>query len=139
MLIHTFGQQGKKDMVGQLEIHRVLVRLCREKGIEAGFQELLAARRSSGRGLNDEELNQILSNTAAVLGPAAGHKDEWRGALTALQSQAQEAGDGDTAGFAGALVRLLDEGKQAAGRITPDVPAAYRDAWDALVEHLKGD
>lgn len=87
--------------------------------------------------LSETQIGTLLANTAAVLGPAAGQRAEWRETLETLQTEAQQTGDADTAGLAAALLRLLDEGSQHVEAIAPDVPEAYDDAWARLVDLLR--
>ena len=88
------------------------------------------------RGLDPDRASQIVRNTAATFTMAAHRKDEWRGVVQGLADQAQQDGDEDTRGFLKAHIALMDGGKEAIPEITPTVPAAYHDLWDALTMQL---
>ncbi len=90
-------------------------------------------------GLSDEDLNVVLSNTAAVLGPVAGKKDEWRKTIRENTQRAREEGHAEIAVFLGALGRLIDEGVESLDEIGDTVPDAYTPAWEALSAHLRGE
>ncbi len=101
--------------------------------------DAFVAQLQSGRNLNNEQINQLLNNTAAVLISAVDQQEAWLETLDDLAKQASTANDPDTAGFAEALSRLVREGAGAADTITSDVPAPYRAAWDSLLERLRSD
>lgn len=90
-------------------------------------------------GLSDEDLNTVLSNTAAVLGPVSGKLEEWRETVEQNAQRAAEEGHEDIAAFLGAILQLLNRGVEALDEIGAGVPDAYEAAWEALSAHVRGE
>jgi tetratricopeptide (TPR) repeat protein len=88
----------------------------------------------AGVGL-DEMLQIAVHNTLAVLGPAAGQRDEWRENLASLRNSATEAGDTGFVALINAISALLDAGGNPAG-LGRGLSGPHAAAWKAILDGL---
>jgi tetratricopeptide (TPR) repeat protein len=125
-----------------------LARLREKLGEEAFNQALAEAgaavedaaaedgdKTQSQRMTKEQVVQAVVHNTVVVLTEAPQHKADWWNQLGAAISQVQAAGDSDFATFLEAA-RMLVEGRQPEG-LAAQVPAAYREAWQAILEGLR--
>lgn len=89
--------------------------------------------------MSEEDLDMVLSNTAAVLGPIPGKMDEWREVMVFNAERAIEQGHEEVAVFLQGIVRLLDEGPDSLDAIWETIPEAYQHAWETLSATLRGE
>ncbi len=89
-------------------------------------------------GVDPRLLAMIVQNTRAVLGPAAGQRDEWREALVQLKGQMAERGADELVKLIEAVIALLDAGGKADG-LGANLTGVYARAWDAIVEGDESD
>jgi hypothetical protein len=88
----------------------------------------------AGAGL-DETLQIAVRNTLAVLGPAAGQRDEWRENLASLRNDAAEAGDAGFVALINAITALLDAAGNPVG-LGRGLTGPHAAAWKAILDGL---
>jgi tetratricopeptide (TPR) repeat protein len=102
-----------------------------------GIQDNTVSNESDGTENEDENsIRLIIAATAAVLGPNADKKDEWRTVLMQLKQQSLEEGAQETVALWEAFIKLLDADGNPAG-LGVGLTGAYAQAWHELIEQLK--
>jgi hypothetical protein len=133
-LLHKAGDDAA--MIRTLDVHRVLLRRCRELGIRAAFEEL--RRKLSGETLPSSQdldiLDLIAHNTVAVLTLAPKRREQWIENIWELQGRAREVGDAPMLALLGAVERLLQG--EPPDSATPAVSGPHADCWARIVAGL---
>jgi uncharacterized protein (DUF2267 family) len=84
----------------------------------------------------EQALPLVVNNTVAVLTRVPEKKAEWWGMLGQLQGQVKAQGLDEFAAFLGVLRQLVEGAKPES--LASEIPAAFRQAWQAVVRGLAG-
>ena len=131
--------KGNEKATRILELHRTLLRRCREIGIAAAFEELLRAlaqQRIEPATAQPLTLDQIAEKTIAVMTRDQGDKAKWWNAVRDMRLQADEAGDQQMVALMDAISRLLLGDRPA--NISVDLEGPYAACWARIVEGIRG-
>lgn len=85
--------------------------------------------------MDPDTFNILVSNTLAVLGPAASQRSEWRSTLNAIRNQATVKGDRNMGALLDAIIGLLDAEGNPAG-LGQNLQGIYAQTWHELVRQL---
>jgi tetratricopeptide (TPR) repeat protein len=132
--------EGEEERIIEIEIHRELLRQCREKGIDAAFENLRQAWLWTTGGDDHPLPNQLVAiadNTIAVLTDAPARKEEWFGVVRRARARAEEHDDTSMVVLLGAVEKLLlgDD----ADSIQPDLSGSHAACWAHIVARLEGE
>ncbi len=131
-LIEMTQTQGQQEAARILSLHRDLLRLAREMGVEETFARLEEHERLQTALRHVFEV--IAHNTIAVLTVAPEHRLEWLTQVQQIAEQAKQARDAEMVELLGAVARLLEGDEIAAIRMTAGGP--YAACWREIVEWM---
>ncbi len=133
-LIEMTQTQGQREAARILSLHRDLLRLAREVGVEETFARLEEHERLQTALKHIFEV--IAHNTIAVLTVAPERRPEWLAQVQQIAEQAKQAGDEEMVALLGAVARLL-EGEEATA-IPMQAGGPYAACWREIVEWMAG-
>lgn len=131
-LIEMTQTQGQQEAARILSLHRDLLRLVREMGVEETFTRLEEHERLQTALKHIFEV--IAHNTIAVLTVAPQRLAEWLAQVRQIAEQAKQAGDTEMVELLGAVARLLEGEEIAAIHMTATGP--YAACWHEIVEWM---
>lgn len=133
-LVAQMHLEGNTQVAEYVDLHRRVLALAREIGVDEAFYRLQNAEPLSAGLSDDEVLDVVVHNTLAVLTVAPGELPGWRSTVTTLWSQAEEAGDADLANLLVGISALLEG--EAVERLDLALSGATRHAWERLLSEL---
>ena len=86
-------------------------------------------------GVDPDTFNILVSNTLAVLGPAASQRSEWRSTLTEMRNHTTMKGERNMGALLDNIIGLLDAEGNPAG-LGQNLQGIYAQTWHALVQQL---
>lgn len=131
-LIRTHSARGERNVVRQLIIHRDLLRMAREIGVQAAFERMAGPLGA---------LDVIAENTIAVLTARPEERARWAEAVHLSRVRAAELDDQPMLALLRAVSRLLEG--EAPAAIVPPLEGEHAACWARIVAALsegeKGD
>ncbi len=134
-LIEAATGQGDDEAARYLTLHRDLLALCRQVGVEEAFRRLGSEMPRLGEDIAVDVLEVIAFNTVAVIVDIPERLGEWLDSLREIEQQALDYGDDPMVTLVQAIRALLRGAKP--GSLAPPLSGPYRACWESIVKGLE--